>query len=132
MPVRPIEQLPYRGESPQDRGAFTRYMGDVSRGKSLLALMAMRDALTPATRACWFEGTFGAIETSEARFDELTCNLSYHFAEHGHRYGTIANMTGIAMRHFKAHRGEARAVNGVLKFPNGSMFTLDGKIVPFI
>ena len=69
MPGRPIEYLPYSGESPQDRKAFAQYMEEVKRGKSLLALVAMRDALTPEIRKCWFVGTFGTIETSEGVFD---------------------------------------------------------------
>jgi|SRR5579863_855430 len=132
MPGRPIEQMPYRGESPQDRQAFAKYMDEVKRGKSLLALIAMRKALTPEIRACWHEGTFGKIETSQGQFDELTCNLSYHFGKHGEKYATIANMTGIAIRYFKDHRAEAREENGMLKFPNGSIFTPGGKIVTFI
>lgn len=132
MPGRPVEQMPYRGESAQDRHAFAKYMEEVKRGKSLLALMAMRNALTPEIRACWYEGTFGSIETSQGMFDELTCNLSYHFGKHGQKYGTIANMTAIAKRYWQDHRAEAREENGVLKFPNGSIFTLDGRIVTFI
>jgi hypothetical protein len=132
MPGKPIEQLPYRGESPQDRKAFASYMEDVRRGKSLLALIAMRDALTPEIRACWYEGTFGSIETTQGTFDELTCNLSYHFGKHGKKYGTIANMTSMAKRYFQDHRSEARDADGMLKFPNGSIFTHGGRIVTFI
>jgi hypothetical protein len=132
MRGRLVEQMPYRGESAQDRHAFAKYLEEVKRGKSLLALMAMRSALTPEIRACWHEGTFGTIETSQGAFDELTCNLSYHFGKHGERYGTIANMTAIAKRYFNDHRAEAREENGMLKFPNGSIFTLSGRIVTFI
>ena len=132
MKGRSIEQLPYRGESPQDRKAFAQYMEEVKRGKSLLALIAMREALTPEIRACWYEGTFGTVETSQGQFDELTCNLSYHFGKHGGRYGTIANMTAIAVRYFKAHRSEAREEYGKLKFGNGSIFMPDGRIVTWI
>ena len=132
MVGRLIEQMPYRGESPQDRHAFAKYMEEVKRGKSLLALIAMRNALTPGIRACWYEGTFGTIETSQGAFDELTCNLSYHFGKHGEKYGTIANMTAIAMRYFKDNRAEARLEDAMLKFPNGSIFTQDGRIVTFI
>ena len=132
MKGRRIEELPYRGESAQDRNAFAKYMEEVKRGKSLLALVAMRNALTPEIRACWYEGTFGSIETSQGAFDELTCNLSYHFGKHGEKYGTIANMTAIAQRYLKENRMRAREDGGVLKFPNGSIFTKDGRIVTFI
>jgi hypothetical protein len=93
MAGKPTEQMPYRGESPQDRLAFSRYLEKVKRGKSLLALVAMRDALTPAIRRAWHSGSFTAIETSEGRFDELTCNLVYHFGKHGENYASIAQMT---------------------------------------
>lgn len=132
MSARPIEYLPYSGESPQDRRAFAQYMEEVKRGKSLLALVAMQKALTPEIRKCWYVGTFGAIETSEGTFDDLTCNLAYHFGKHGERYGTIANMTKAARRYFDANRPAAKLVGGMLKFPNGSIFTADGRIVTFI
>jgi hypothetical protein len=132
MPGRPIEEMPYLGEAPADRKAFAKYMEEVKRGKSLLALIAMRDALTPEIRACWYEGSFGTIETSQGQFDELTCNLSYHFGKHGDKYGTILNMTAIAISYFKTQRHEAREENGMLRFPNGSIFTSDGRIVTFI
>ena len=132
MTGKQIEQMPYRGESPQDRHAFTRYMDEVKRGKSLLALVAMRDALTPEIRKHWYEGTFGTIETSEGAFDELTCNLAYHFGKHGEKYGTISNMTASAIQYFGLNRAKAKLVDGVLKFPNGSIFTTDGRIITFI
>jgi hypothetical protein len=132
MPGRPIEYLPYSGESPQDRKAFAQYMEEVKRGKSLLALVAMRKALTPEIRKSWYAGTFGTIDTSEGVFDDLTCNLAYHFGKHGARYGTIANMTKAAVRYFAANRATAKLVAGMLKFPNGSIFTTDGRIVTFI
>jgi hypothetical protein len=132
MPGKPIEQMPYHGESPQDRHAFARYMEEVKRGKSLLALIAMRNALTPAIRGCWYSGTFGPIQTSQGTFDELTCNLAYHFGKHGEKYGTIANMTAEAKRYFSANRSQGKPEGGMLKFPNGSIFTTDGRIVTFI
>jgi hypothetical protein len=132
MPGRPIEYLSYCGELPQDRRAFAQYMEEVKRGKSLLALVAMRKALTPEIRKCWYAGTFGTIETSEGVFDDLTCNLAYHFGKHGERYGTIANMTKAARRYFDANRPVAKLVEGMLRFPNGSIFTADGRIVTFI
>ena len=132
MRGRPIEYLSYCGESPQDRRAFAQYMEEVKRGKSLLALVAMRKALTPEIRKCWFAGSFGTIETSEGVFGDLTCNLAYHSGNHGERYGTIANMTKAAKRYFDANRPTAKLVGGMLRFPNGSIFTADGRIVTFI
>jgi hypothetical protein len=68
-----VEQMPYRGESAQDRATFARYIDDVKRGKSLIALVAMRNALTPEIRKSWYAGAFTPIETPQGRFDELTC-----------------------------------------------------------
>ncbi len=107
-------------------------MEEVQRGKSLLALVSMRNALTPEIRKYWYEGTFGTIETSEGTFDALTCNLAYHFGKHGEKYHTIANMTTVAKQYFVANRAKAKLVDGVLKFPNGSIFTTDGRIITFI
>lgn len=126
-----VEQMPYRGESPQDRHAFAEYMNDVSRGKSLLALIAMRNALTTEIRKHWYEGTFTPIETTQGRFDELTCNLAYHFGKHGAKYGDIARMTAAAQQYFALNRSKARLVDGKLKLPNGGVFMPDGRIVTF-
>ena len=124
--------MPYGGESPQNRTAFSRYMEDVARGKSLIALIEMRKALTPSIRSSWYASSFTAIDTSEGQFDALTCNLAYHFAKHGAKYGTIANMTATAKAYFVANRPKAKLVDSVLKFPNGSVFMPDGRIVTFI
>ena len=132
MSARPIEQMPYRGESPTDRFAFAQYMEEVKRGKSLLALTAMRKALTPEIRRSWYAGTFGTIETSEGTFDEITCNLAYHFGKHGAAYGTIENLTAKAKQYFALNRSQAKLVDGMLKFPTGSIFMPDGRIVTFI
>lgn len=126
-----MEQLPYRGESPQDRLAFEKYLDEVKRGKSLLALVAMRDALTPAIRSSWYPGSFTKIKTSEGEFDELVCNLAYHFGKHGDSYGDIATLTRAAKQYFNQNRAQAKLVAGKLKFPNGSIFMPDGRIVTF-
>lgn len=131
MAGKPVEKMPYRGESPQDRHAFAEYMNDVSRGKSLLALIEMQKALTPEIRKSWYEGTFTPVETTQGTFDELTCNLAYHFGKHGGRYGDIAKMTAAAKQYFAANRSKAKLIDGVLKFPNGGVFMSDGRIVTF-
>ena len=132
MAGRSVEQMPYRGESPQDRHAFAQYMEEVSRGKSLLALIEMRKALTPEIRKSWYAGTFTPIETTQGTFDELTCNLAYHFQKHGAKYGDVATMTAAAQKYFALNRSKAKVVDGKLKFPNGSVFMPDGQIVTFI
>jgi hypothetical protein len=126
-----VEYMPYRGESAEDRTAFARYLKDAERGKSLLVLIAMRDALSPEIRKCWYPGTFTAVETTRGVFDELTCNLAYHFGKHGGKHETIAEMTSAATRYFAKHRREAVVRDGKLKFPNGSIFMPDGRIVTF-
>jgi hypothetical protein len=126
-----IEKMPYRGESPQDRQAFAQYMKDVSRGKSLLALLEMRKALTPEIRKNWYSASFTEIETAQGRFDELTCNLAYHFMKHGSKYGDIATMTAAARQYFALNRSKATLVDGKLKFPNNGIFMPDGRIVTF-
>lgn len=131
MPSPRIEDMPYRGESPQDRFAFAAYMREVERGKSLLGLIAMRDAITPEIRKSWYAGSFTPVQTTQGRFDELTCNLAYHFGKHGEKYGTIAQMTAAAKRYFVENRSKAKLVNGMLRFPNDSVFTQDGRIVTF-
>jgi hypothetical protein len=126
-----VEQMPYRGESAQDRTAFARYIDEARRGKSLLALVAMRNALTPEIRKSWYAGTFTPIETSQGKFDELTCNLAYHFGKHGSKYGSIAGMTEAAKQYFELNKSKAKPVGGKLKFPNDSIFMPDGRIVTF-
>jgi len=126
-----VEQMPYRGESPQDRHAFAKYMEVVGGGKSLLALIEMRKALTLDIRKSWYEGTFTPIETSQGTFDELTCNLAYHFGKHGAKYGDIAKMTTAAQQYFALNRSKAKLIDGKLKFPNGGVFMPDGRIVTF-
>jgi hypothetical protein len=130
-----IEDMPYRGESPQDRTAFAQYMKDIERGKSLLGLLAMRDALTPEIRKSWYAGTFTPINTTQGTFDELTCNLAYHFSEANiktsGKYTSIAQLTMEAKRYFQQNRAQAKLKNGVLKFPNGSIFMPDGRIVTY-
>ncbi len=126
-----VEQMPYHGESAQDRAAFARYIDDVKRGKSLIALVAMRNALTPEIRRSWYAGTFTPIETPQGRFDELTCNLAYHFGEHGSKYGNIASMTKAAKQYFELNRSKGQLVDGKLKFANRGVFMPDGRIVTF-
>lgn len=129
-----IEFLLYGGESPQNRRVFQQYLQDVQRGKSLLQLQAVAEALTPAIRRAWSARSFTPIQTSQGTFDATVCNISYHFHKHGQKYGTIQRMTDEAIRYFQAHRPEAivRKTDGLLLFPNGSLYELDGRIVTFV
>lgn len=134
MPNDPRDSFLPDGESPQDRMAYQRYLIEVQSGKSLLQLKAVSDALTPALRGRWSARTFRPIRTSLGLFDALVCNLSYHFHKHGQKYGTIQKMTDEAVRHFQAHRAEARTrpSDGLLVFPDGSLYEPDGRIVTFV
>jgi len=125
------ENLPYRGESPSDIYAYQRYLADVKRGKSLLQLMAVRDQITPEIRKSWSARSFTPVQTSEGIFDDLVCNISYHFDRHGAKYGDIAALTRAAQQYFRVNRAAAVVNQGLLRFPNGSKFEQDGRIVTF-
>lgn len=129
-----IEYLLYGGEAPQNQAAFQRYLAEVQRGKSLLQLQAVAAAITPAIRQSWSARSFTPIQTSHGRFDQVVCNVSYHFHKHGQKYGTIQRMTDEARRYFLSHRAEAevRKTDGLLVFPNGSLYEPDGRIVTFV
>jgi hypothetical protein len=127
-----IEHLPYSGESPSDRYAYERYREEVKRGKNLLQLMAVRNQVTPEIRKSWSARTFTAVQTSQGLFDDLICNISYHFNKHGAKYGSIAAMTRAAQQYFRENRSRASLRAGLLLFPNGSLFEQDGRIVTFV
>lgn len=134
MPDDITEHLLYGGELPQNRFVFQRYLAEVQRGKSLLQLKAVADAITPYIRQHWSARSFTPVQTSAGRFDEIICNISYHFHKHGQKYGTIQRMTDEAARYYREHRGEAklRKTDGLLVFPNGSIFEISGRIVTFV
>lgn len=128
-----IEYLLYGGESPKSRFAFERYLAEVKRGKSLLQLQAVAEAITPDIRRSWSARSFTPIQTAERVFDEIVCNISYHFWKHGQKYCSIRRMTDEALRFFHKHRCEAkiRKADGLLVLPGGSLFEPTGKIVTF-
>jgi hypothetical protein len=134
MATNETESLLYGGESPENVSAFQRYLLDVQRGKSLLQLKAVADDLTPQLRQWWSPRSFTPVQTSEGVFDEVVCNVSYHFYKHGQKYRTVRLMTEAALRFFREHRQEAsvRQRDGLLQFPDGSLFEVDGRIVTFV
>ncbi len=133
MNTDPIENLPYSGESPQDRLAHQRYLVDVQRGKSLLQLKAVAKEVTPDIRNSWSARSFTAVSTPEGIFDAVVCNVSYHYNKHGSKYGSIRLMTQTAKQYFQQHRQKATTTNfGLLKFPDGSLFEPDGRIVTYV
>jgi hypothetical protein len=63
----------------------------------------------------------------------VVCSISYHFHKHGQKFGTIAAMTLAAQQYFRAHRSAAKFTpEGLLQFPDGSLFMIDGRIITFI
>jgi hypothetical protein len=125
-----IEHLPYQGESASDRLAYQRYLDEIKRGKSLLQLIAVQKALTSEIRQSWSARSFTPVQTSQGIFDDVVCNISYHFNKHGAKYGSIANMTQEAQKYFKQNRQLAVQSSGILKLPHGS-FEQDGRIITF-
>ncbi|PYP91723.1 MAG: hypothetical protein DMG65_06665 [Candidatus Angelobacter sp. Gp1-AA117] len=124
-----VEHLPYRGESPKDNFAFQRYRDEIARGKSLLQLTSMAAAVTPWVRQNWSSRTFTKVVTPAGEFDDLICNVSYHFHKHGAKLGSISNMTQVARDYFKTHRHLATLrPDGTLELPGG-LFELDGRII---
>jgi hypothetical protein len=125
-----VERLPYQGESPSDRSAYEKYLEDIKRGKSLLQLLAAKKATTPQVRRNWSPRTFTAVQTPNGIFDDVICNISYHFNKHGARYGTVAMMTNAAQQYFMQNRHQAVLSAGILRLPGG-LFEMDGKIITF-
>lgn len=124
------EKLLYGGESPENRHAFNRYLEEVNRGKSLLQLQAVAAQITLHIRSCWSARSFTPIITSDGEFDEIICNISYHFHKHGqHRYPDIKSMTEDSVNYFRANRHLARTEGDLLRFPDRSLYELDGRIV---
>jgi hypothetical protein len=70
------------------------------------------------------------VHTPQGIFDDVICNISYHFNKHGARYGTVALMTQAAQQYFRQNRPQAVLSSGLLKLPGG-VFELDGRIVTF-
>jgi hypothetical protein len=126
-----VEHLEYRGESPQDRFAYQRHLDSVARGKSLLQLTAMAPAMTPWIRASWSARSFTKVMTPVGEFDEVVCNISYHFNKHGAKFGSIFNMTRAAQTYFKENRKVATLrPGGIMELPYG-LFEQDGRIISF-
>jgi len=126
-----VEQFPYGGESPTDPRAFQRYMEDCKRGKSLLLLIEVRDAATPQIRNAWSARSFTDLQTTQGLFPGVVCNISYHFLKHGAKFGSIAGFTNAAQLYFRQNRVQAKVENGMLRFPNNTLFELDGRIITF-
>jgi hypothetical protein len=134
VPDDDIEYQLYAGESPKNFTVFQQYLQQVERGKSMLQLRAVATSITPLIRQSWSARSFTPLQTTHGRFDEVVCNISYHFHKHGQKYGTVQNMTEAALRYYQSHRDQAviRKTDGLLSFPNGSLYETDGRIVTFV
>jgi hypothetical protein len=127
-----METLPYDGQSAQDRLAFTQYKQDLSRGKSHIQLQSVQSQITDDIRRSWSPRSFTDVQTPIGVFDAIVCNISYHTMKHGEAFANIADMTRQGRAYFHANRAQAKPVpGGLLKFPNGSVFEPDGRIVTF-
>ena len=73
---KPVERLPYQGQSASDRQAYENYRKDVKRGKSLPQLMAAKKATTPQIRSSWSPRSSTAVQTPQGIFDVVICNIS--------------------------------------------------------
>ena len=125
-----LERLSYGGETASDRRAFEGYLNDLQRGKSALQLLAVKKAVTPEIRRSWSPRTFSGVHIPVGIFDEVICNISYHFNKPGAKYGSVAVMTQTAQEYFRNNRHATVLSDGLLKLPGG-IFELDGRIVTF-
>lgn len=108
-------------------------MEDVRRGKSLMQLQAVQSEITPAIRQSWSARSFTPVWTPAGVFDEVVCNISYHFNKHGSKYYSITQMTEAARQYFAQNRSKAVTnAQGLLKLPDGSIYETDGRIVTFV
>jgi len=99
----------------------------------LLQLKAVAKQMSSDIRRSWSPRSFTAVTTPEGQFDAVVCTVSYHFHKHGQTYGSIRVMTHKAMQYFEEHRNEAvDCGNGLLRFPDGSLFERDGRIVTYV
>ena len=127
-----MEHLPYDGQSAQDQLAFAQYRQDLSRGKSHIQLLSVQSQMTDDIRKSWSPRSFTDVQTPIGVFDAVVCNISYHYMKHGDAFVNIADMTRKGRSYFGLHRAAARSIEGgLLKFPNGSVFEADGRIVTF-
>lgn len=125
------EQLLYNGESAKSALAFKRYLEDVGRGKSALQLAAVAQHISPEIRRSWSSRSFTSVQTPYGLFDALVCNISYHFHEHGQKYGTVLIFTREGVRYWEENRANAVSFqDNLLKLPRG-IYEPDGRIVSF-
>jgi hypothetical protein len=128
-----MEQLRYCGELPQDIKAYQQYLDDMRRGKTLLQLQGVQLEITSEIRSSWSARSFTPVITPQGIFDEVVCNISYHFHKHGSKYYSITRMTEEAKLYFARNLGKGKLnEQGLLKFPDGSIYEPDGRIVTFV
>jgi hypothetical protein len=92
--------------------------------------MAVQKEVTSEIRQSWSARSFTPVQTSQGIFDDVVCNISYHFNKHGAKYGSVVIMTQAAQQYFKQNRHLAVLSSGILKLPDG-LFEQDGRIITF-
>jgi hypothetical protein len=97
---------------------------------SLLGLLAVQKEMTPEIHQSWSARTFTPVKTSEGVFDDVVCNIAYHYKEHGSSYGNIADYTHAAQEYFRQNRNTAIPSNGILELRMGR-YEKDGRIITF-
>ncbi len=127
------EPLLYGGQDPSSSFTGARFKDEaVGRGKMLLALIAVKQQMTPEIHGSWSPGSSTAVETSEGRFDATVCTVAKHFDKHGSRYGDVRSYTQAGLKYWEQH-GRAAAWDEEKKcmwLPHGQ-FTRSGKILTF-
>jgi hypothetical protein len=126
-----VENLPSKGESPKDRTAHSNYLKDVERGKSALQLDAVKKQMTTEIRNSWSPRSFTEVKIPSGQYDATVCNVSYHFHQHGQKYGNIRDYTQAARKYFEQNKtGAVPDSSGVIRLPKGR-FDKNGRIITF-
>jgi hypothetical protein len=89
--------------------------------------------MTPEIYRSWSARSFTPIQTSEGIFDEIVCNIAYHFKEHGYKYyENIAQFTHAGVEHFRQFHNVGLVLSdGILDLPKG-LYERDGRIISFM
>jgi hypothetical protein len=94
-------------------------------------LDAVKKQMTTEIRNSWSPRSFTEVKIPSGRYDATVCNVSYHFHQHGQKYGNIRAYTQAAMKYFEQNKtGAVPDSGGVIKLPKGR-FDKNGKIITF-
>ena len=79
----------------------------------------------------WSPRSFTAVKIPSGQYDATVCNVSYHFHQHGQKYGNIKAYTLAAKKYFDQNKGKVKPDgSGIVKLPKGT-FEANGKIITF-